>query len=478
MQYQDLLTRLEASIDPATIVPPSEWAPFINGNRCPGGTPLAVLSPASVDELRAIVRFCVEAGLPIVPQGANSGLVGASVPDDSGRQIVLLTRRLNSIRHLAIADAVAIAEAGVLLSQLNGALEAHHLQLGIDLGADPSIGGMVATNTGGSRMLRYGDMRRHILGLEVVLADKEATLISSLRLTRKDNSRLGWAPLVNGAGGALGIVTAAAIELDPLPRQRATMLIALADIAGAPALVEQFRHSLGEFLSACEIMSRAAMDAALRHNPGVRNPFQGALPEQAMLVEVSTGLGVSVLDVEAILVGAAEQLFAGTDNGVEDAFVVPPTVAWALRHAISDSLKREGEVIGLDIGLPLEALPAFRKRTVAMLDSDYPWLKLCDFGHCGDGGVHFNLIWPHGSGSADREPLRRAVRMRIYDDVVALGGSFSAEHGLGPSNAEAFLRFTPPDEIGLSDRLRRSFDPHALLSRVSLVPSDKGGDRS
>lgn len=466
MQYQDFLTRLYGVLDPRAIVPAVDWEPFTNGLRCAGGKPLAVLSPGNVDELRAIVRVCAASGLAVVPQGANSGLVGAAVPDSSGRQVIVLTRRLKSIRALGIADAVAVVEAGVRLSQLNAALEPHRLQLGIDLGADPSIGGMVATNTGGSRMMRYGDMRRHILGLEVVLADREATLISGLRLTRKDNSRLGWAPLVSGSGGALGIVTAAAIELDPLPRQSATMLFALDGIEAAPAIVAALRDTLGELLSACEIMSRASVDVALSHNPNLANPFRGMLPEQMMLVEVSTSLDRSLIDVEAALIGVAESLFGDDALNIEDALVVPPPVAWALRHAISDALKKEGEVIGLDIGLPLAALPAFRNDAATMLEENYPWLKLCDFGHCGDGGVHFNLVWPHAAGPDNREPARSEVRMRLYEAVVALGGSFSAEHGLGPSNATAYGQFTPPAEMRLAQGLRRIFDPQELLARA------------
>jgi FAD/FMN-containing dehydrogenase len=463
--YQDLLARLDGAVDPRTIVPPQDWGPFVNGLRCPPGLAFAVLAPRDVAELRLLVRLCVEAELPIVPQGANSGLVGAGVPDDSRRHVVLLTHRLRAIRQISIDDAVVVAEAGVRLSHLNSELALHGLQLGIDLGADPSIGGMVATNTGGSRMLRYGDMRRHILGLEVVMADASATLVSNLRLTRKDNSRLGWSQLVSGAGGALGIVTAAAIELDRTPQQCATMLVGLNDLARLPALVSRLRALLGEFLSACETMSKASMEVALRHNPSIRCPFQ-ALPEHAVLFEVSSCLEPSVVDVDAILIDAAEKLFASADLGIGNALVVPPSAAWTLRHAISDSLKKEGEVIGLDISLPLGEFPPFRSQMAAILAADDPFLQLCDFGHCGDGGVHFNLVWPTGAGPADRAGVFREIRMRIYDAVVKRGGSFSAEHGLGPANAEAFEAFTPTEELRLTESLRRLFDPKQLLSRA------------
>lgn len=471
--YQDLLSRITGSVDPGTIISPGNWETFASGLRCPAGRPFAVFAPQDVEELRFLVRICVEAGWPIIPQGANSGLVGASVPDDSGRQVVLSTHRLRAIRRFSMADAAVVAEAGVRLSQLNGELEPHGLHLGVDLGADPSIGGMVATNTGGSRMLRYGDMRRHILGLEVVMADADATLISSLCLTRKDNSRLGWSQLVSGAGGALGIVTAVALELDQLPKQSATMLVALDDLASLPMLVGRLRQLLGEFLSACESMSKAAMDVALRHNPGIKNPFHGRMPDHAVLFEVSSCLDRSAIDIDAIMIDAAEKLLASGDLEIADALVVPPSIGWALRHAISDSLRKEGEVIGLDISLPLGAFPAFRADMARELAADYPWLRLCDFGHCGDGGVHFNLVWPEVEGPPDGKAMVQDIRMRVYDAVVERGGSFSAEHGLGPANALAFQAFTPEAELNLTNRLRRLFDPEQLLGRALPTGPEK-----
>ena len=470
--FQDLLSRIAGSVDPRTIIPPADWEPFTSGLRCPAGRPLAVLAPRDVEELRFLVRLCVDARCPIVPQGANSGLVGASVPDDSGRQVVLLTHRLDAIRRFSLADAAVVAEAGVRLSQLNGELEPHGLQLGVDLGADPSIGGMVATNTGGSRMLRYGDMRRHILGLEVVMADADATLISSLCLTRKNNSRLGWSQLVSGAGGALGIVTAVALELDQLPKQCATMLVALEDLASLPMLVGRLRRLLGEFLSASELMSKAAMEVALRHNPGIKNPFPRRLPEYAVLFEVSSCLDRCTIDIDAIMIETAEKLFAPGDLEIADALVVPASVGWALRHAISDSLRKEGEVIGLDISLPIGEFPAFRAEMALVFAAAYPWLRLCDFGHCGDGGVHFNLVWPAGEGPVDGKAVVHDIRMRVYDAVVERGGSFSAEHGLGPANALAFKAFMPDAELNLTNRLRRLFDPGQLLARA--LPTDPG----
>lgn len=305
------------------------------------------------------------------------------------------------------------------------------------------------------------------------MADADATLISSLCLTRKDNSRLGWSQLVSGAGGALGIVTAVALELDQLPRQSATMLVALDDLASLPMLVGRLRQLLGEFLSACESMSNAAMDIALRHNPGIKDPFHNGMPEHAVLFEVSSCLDRSAIDIDAIMIDAAEKLLASGDLEIADALIVPPSVGWALRHAISDSLRKEGEVIGLDISLPLGEFPAFRADMARILKADYPWLRLCDFGHCGDGGVHFNLVWPAGEGPHHDKAMVQDIRMRVYDAVVERGGSFSAEHGLGPANSLAYQVFTPDAELNLTNRLRRLFDPDQLLARALPIDPAK-----
>lgn len=455
-----------ALVDQRGIIPESNWESYITGWRCAPGIPLMVIAPGSVEQMRAVIRYCVAERLEIVPQGANTGLVGAGIPHDKGNSVILSSERLTEIRQFSVCDAVVIAEAGVRLSTLNQHVSESDLQLGIDLGADPSIGGMVATNTGGSRMMRYGDMRRHLLGVEIILADENASMLSNLSLVRKDNSRLGWSQLVAGSGGALGIVTAAALALDTVPVQTATLMFGLRSANSLPIVVPALRGALGELLSAVEGISGAALATVLEHQSGLKNPFAGEIPEYALLVEVATRLPPRLLDLQEPLLDAAESLLADLGADLIDAVVLPPRNAWALRHSISGALQRSGEVIGLDVSVPLASFPDFRREAEALLATRYPELCLCDFGHCGDGGVHFNIVIPPAFALEDRVCLRVDIRQRIYAMAAAFGGSFSAEHGLGPANSDAYLTHIPAPERAIASAIRRIFDPAQLVSRA------------
>lgn len=459
---------LAARVDAKGIIANADWGPYVSGWRNGNGTPQAVVAPASVDALRDVVRYCVAAGLPIVPQGANTGLVGASVPDQSGTAILLSLSRITAIRSYSAADGVVVAEAGLRLSALNDRLAADRLQLGIDLGADPTIGGMVAANTGGARMIRYGDMRRHILGVEVILADHNATLLSNLPLVRKDNSRLGWGQLVAGSGGALGIVTAASLTLDAVPQQSATVMLGISDCAALPSLITSLRGNLGEILAAVEGISGTALAVTLTQEPALRNPFGSVLPPYTLLIEAASALSPDIFDIETILFNTLQSLLEEFAEVVVDAVALPPGDAWALRHAISGALQRAGNVIGLDISVPLHAFPTFRNDAAALIAGIAPTAEMCDFGHCGDGGVHLNIVMPRigDDDAASSQIAGDRIRAAVYEMAVALHGSFSAEHGLGPTNHAAFERHIPVGERVLTHGLRRLFDPGELVSRA------------
>jgi FAD/FMN-containing dehydrogenase len=380
--------------------------------------------------------------------------------------VVVSTKRLKAVRHFSPDDGIIIVESGVCLSEVNVLGLPKGLMLGIDLGADPSIGGMVSTNTGGSRLLRYGGMRQHLLGTEVVLADANATLLTHLPKVRKDNSRIGWSQLVAGAGGAFGFVSAASIALDPVPLQQATALIALESLETLPALVGKLRQECGELLTACEGMSANAVGAVIRHRDDIRQPFASGVPNYTLLIELSTSIGSDFLDLDALLLSKLASLFEDSKWAIADIIAIHPEKAWALRHAVSGALARDGEVIGLDISLPLEALPKFRERWEARLATEAPWTTLCDFGHFGDGGLHFNLVCRH-PGMSPHQILRiQHIRTLISREVSEMGGSFSAEHGLGPANAEIYSALTPVSEQQLVRAMRSLIDPNQLLSRA------------
>ncbi len=451
------------------LVAPEDFARFEQAARYGGGRARAVVRPADTAEVSAILRYAYAHDLAVVPQGANTGLVAASTPDASGDQLALSLERLAGVETLDAPGRSAIVRAGTRLSVLNAAAEPKRLSFPIDLSADPSIGGMVATNTGGARLIRYGDVRHNLLGLEVVTADADASVISDLRGLRKNNTGLDLKSVMVGSGGALGVVTRACLNLHPLPRQTATALAVPMEHGMLPEVIRRLEEEAGEFLTAAEGMSRNAMTAAINHNPRLRSPF-GATepPPYALLVELSSTAGPdSGVDVEAILMSVLGRCLE--DDLLSDALVGRGGELWALRHSISEGLKAEGKVIALDLALPRSALPAFRAEMSAELAGRYPFLRLCDFGHIGDGGDHFNLVWPSDASAPYDEAMVGEVRDLIYDRAVqSHGGSFSAEHGLGPYNIDYYRRYASPTAQAAAAGIKRLFDPKGILGRIDF----------
>lgn len=442
---------------------------YERGYRYGSGRALAVARPATVAELRSVVRYCHANDLRIIAQGANTGLVGASTPDPSGGELVVSLDRVRSIEAIDAHNRTACVLAGTRLSELNGAVARHELVFPIDLGSDPSLGGMVATNTGGSRLLRYGDVQRNLLGLEVVLADADATVLTDLKGLRKDNSGVDLKQLFVGSGGSFGIISRVQVELHRLPRQAAAALVIPTSHAVVPELLTLLETQAGEFLGAFEGMSANAMEAAFAHNRRLRNPFSdGEIPPYAVLIELLSTVGSDQLDLPDLLAQLLGRAMEADEPLVKDACFGRGEDFWALRHSISDGLRAAGAVIAFDISVPRSRLPACRAELVTCLTERYPQLRICDFGHCGDGGDHFNLVWPASAGACD-PAVTEAVRELIYDRVVrGYGGSFSAEHGVGPHNVHFYRRYTSPVERAMAFSLKRLCDPKGLLGRVDF----------
>lgn len=447
----------------------SDVEKYERGYRYGCGRALAVARPATVAELREVVRFCYARDLRIIAQGANTGLVGASTPDDSGAELIVSLERLRGIEAVDVHNRTACVRAGTSLSELNRGIAPHELFFPIDLGSDPSLGGMVATNTGGSRLLRYGDVQRNLLGLEVILADADATVLTDLQGLRKDNSGIDLKQLFVGTSGSFGIVSRVQVELHRVPRQAAAALVTPTSHAAVPELLTLLEAEAGEFLGAFEGMSANAMAAAFAHNPRLRNPFSsGEIPAYAVLVELLSTAGPDQIDLADLLTRLLGRAMEAAEPLVKDACLGRGEDFWALRHSISDGLRALGAVIGCDISVPRSRLPACRADLVTALAAQYPRLRICDFGHCGDGGDHFNLVWPAGAGSCDPAVIE-AVRELIYDRVVRkYGGSFSAEHGVGPHNIHYYRRYAGATERAMAGHLKRFCDPKGLLGRVDF----------
>ena len=424
------------------ILDPADRAAYETPARYAGGVAAAVVRPSTTQQVSAVVAYCVRHGLTFTPQGANTGLAEGSTPDMSGEHIVLSLDRLTGPLDIDVADRTATVGAGVRLWALNAALAPHGLFLPIDLGADPSLGGMAATNTGGARFLRYGDMRRHVLGLEVVLADAAGTVLQLSHGLRKDNAAIALRQLFVGGCGAFGIITKVTVEVHPLPRQTAAALLVPRDAEAVLPLLQAFEAEAGSTLTAFEGMSKAAMSRAIEHLPSLTNPFAGGVPDYAVLVELTRTWapreGEASLD--EVLQQIAGDVLERDDSPLVDALFGPTEKMWALRHGLSEGLRASGPVVGFDLSFRRRDLARFRREATTMLERDFPDYALCDFGHVADGGVHFNLVRTGAADPARYQALREAVLVMAVD---GFGASFSGEHGLGRAFQDAYDRFTP-----------------------------------
>lgn len=461
---------LETIVGARGLVEPGEEAAFTRGARYGAGVALHVVRPETVEQIQAIVRLCARSNVRLLSQGANTGLTGASTPDASGNQLVMSLARLRSVCDIRPLDGTVTVDAGMTLSELNEKLRPHGLRFPIDLGADPQIGGMVATNTGGSRLIRFGDVRRNVLALEAVLFDAQATAVRLGRGLRKDNTGFDLKQALIGTSGAAGVITQATLALHPLPRQSATALIAPTSNESALELLRLVESELGDFLSSFEGMSAEAVDAAVRHVPGLRMPFGAERPDFTLLIELesSSRPDLTGLDLQTVLTEFLAQHYGTL---VEDAVVDRGEGLWKLRHSISEGMRHLGTPIAFDISVHRSRIMEFRDEARRLVHTRWPALRVVDFGHVADGGLHFNLVIPHEHQALFSAASIREVRATLYELVVVhYDGSFSAEHGVGPHNIEFYRRHTGPAVQTLAGRMQRLFDPDQMSASIDFGP--------
>ncbi len=450
---------------PALLRDRGDVSAYVTPGRGPAGDAAAVARPGATEQVRAGVGWARRHRTRLVPQGANTGLVGASTPPPGSDAVVVSLDRLRSAPVIDPVDRTAVVDAGVRLSELNAAAAPHGLTLPIDLGADPSLGGMVATNTGGARMLRHGDMRRAVLGLRAVLADEDVSVLDELTTLRKHNVGASVGQLLVGAGGAFGIVTAVAVELTPLPEERTCAWLEPLDTAAVIDCLTRLETACGQELSAFEVLSAAALDAAVAVPAAGPRPFGGRpTPAHGVLVELAGAAGT-----QDRLVAAIDGL--SRDALVRDAVVQPPAPAWSVRHAVTEGLAQRNTVLGFDVSVPRSLLPALVAEVAAGLAAALPRAELADFGHWGDGGVHCNVCFPHVDGEPrppDDEERTIARDLVLGLAVDRFGGSFSAEHGVGPANADWWRRTTSAGSRAALRALSAAVDPLGILGHPGL----------
>ncbi len=470
-RHDQLITQVRDALGArAVIVEPDAVAPWLTDwrGRYHGSAP-AILAPADTHGVAMIVAAAAALGVPLVPQGGNSSMVGGATPPADGSALILSLRRLNRVRAVDPAAGLAVAEAGVILADLHDACLAQGRRFPLTLGArgTATIGGLVSTNAGGTQVLRFGTMRALVAGIEAVLPD--GTIHDGLAALKKDNRGYDLNQLLIGAEGTLGVVTAATLRLAPAVVARAVGWVGLASPAAALALLRRLEAATGT-VESFEILPAAALASVVRHIPGTRAPLERAHGWH-VLVEV-TATDISA-EPPAVLL---ERLLAPalSDGLAQDAVIAASEAQalafWRIRDSISEAERAGGPAAQHDISVPVEAMPAFMVEAAAACDARFPGTRASGFGHLGDGNVHFHVRAPHGvdaaSWYADQAP--RITRF-VNDLVVAAGGSISAEHGIGQMKLGELERLASPARLHALRAIKAALDPQGIMNPGKLV---------
>jgi len=431
------------------------------------GRTALVLRPSTVDEVSALLALCHEHRVPVVPQGGNTGLVWAGIPDSSGHLVVLSLSRLNHVRNVDSVGNTMTVEAGVVLEQVQDAASEHDRLFPLALGAQGTcqIGGNLSSNAGGVNVLRYGMARDLVLGLEVVLADGQVW--NGLRALRKDNTGYDLKQLFVGAEGTLGVITSAVLRLFPKPRETRTAWLAVPSPEKAVKLFTFCRERLGETISSFELMGDFVVQRVVSYLPDGRQPLRAKTPWH-VLIEVAWSLED----------GLGERLEQVLADAMREGLVTDGTVAkseaqrkalWLIRENPTDAFANAGVVLRHDVSVPVAEVPALIERGRLMFEKTIPGIRFVAFGHIGDGNIHFNFLQPEaGDGEAFRA-RKDEVQTKVFDLVESLGGSISAEHGIGRLKRDDLARRKPALDLDLMRRLKKSLDPHNILNPGAIL---------
>jgi FAD/FMN-containing dehydrogenase len=457
----DVLSRLKAvlgeggwSQDPERLAPKLiEWR-----DRWTGETPFLAL-PKTTEDVAAVVGVCFEAGVPITTQGGNTGLVGGQIPMG---EILLSTERMRAIRDLDAFDEVVVAEAGVTLAAVHEAAAEVNRRFPVGLASEgtATVGGIVSTNAGGTQVLRYGMVRNLVLGLEAVLPTGEVW--NGLKRLRKDNTGYDLKQLLIGAEGTLGVVTAAALKLHPVMVSRAVAMIGVETPKQAIELLARAKETTGGAVEAFELMGRLGVEFALRNVPGTRDPLAEPHPWY-VLAEFSSGEPGTA---EAAMARFLEE---GLEAGLIRDAVVAQTEAqakalWAVRENQSPAQKPEGATWKHDVSVPVSRVAEFLATATAAMEAFAPGCRIAAFGHVGDGNIHYDVLRPDGGDDAAHAAKRNEGARIVHDIVASLGGSISAEHGLGAMKTEEARRYKAPVEVAAMAAIRAALDPKRIMN--------------
>lgn len=433
------------------------------------GRARAVVKPANTAEVAGVVKLAAAAGLPIVPQAGNTSLCGGSVPDEEGRSIVLSVSRLAQIRAIDPLDYTMTVEAGCVLADVQRAAAEVDRLFPLSLAAEGTceIGGNLSTNAGGVHVLRYGNARQLVLGLEVVLPD--GRVWDGLRRLRKDNTGYALRELFLGAEGTLGIITAAVLKLFPRPRERWVALVAVRDVSAALELLSRSRAATDDAVSSFELIPRIALDYVVAHIPGTMDPLSDVY-DHYVLVELD-----STREGDAGLASRGQALL---EEAVADGLVLDAAVAeseaqtaglWKLRESISEAQKSEGASVKHDVAVPVSRVAEFLDVATARVEAEWPGVRVVAFGHLGDGNIHFNLSVPKGGDEEAFLAHWNCFSRIVHDVVVSMNGSIAAEHGIGRLKRDELAHYKSKTEMDLMRTLKQTLDPGGIMNPGRVV---------
>ena len=458
----DLKTRLLAVVGPAGLMDGTEEITpmLVEPRGLYRGSALLVVKPASTGEVAGVVKVCAEMGVPITPQGGNTGLCGGATPDG---QVLLSLSRMNRIRDIDTLDFTITVEAGCILQNIQAAVAEKDRLFPLSLGAEGScqIGGNLSTNAGGINTLRYGNARDLVLGLEVVLPD--GRIWNNLKRLRKDNTGYDLKHLFVGGEGTLGIITAATCKLFPKPKDEVSVFCAVRDIEGIIELLSRLRAATGDQISAFELIERFGIHLACKHVHGCRDPFDQPY-DHYVLFRASAGRADSGLRL--IVEEALGQAY-------EDGLILDATIAeseaqtrafWRIREGVVEGQIPEGASIKHDISVPVSRIPEFMKRAAPVVETTIPGSRICAFGHAGDGNLHYNITQPENMDRNKFLGLWEKLNHAVHEIVVDMGGSISAEHGIGKLKVEELQYFKPALDLELMKRIKHALDPNGIFN--------------
>ncbi len=461
----DLLKSIEEIVGRSGLLIDSrDTAPYlIDQKKEYNGRAVAIVKPKTTEELSKVVSLCSEKRIPIVPQGGNTGLCGGATPDNSGKAIVISLSRMNTIRAIDPLNYTITVDAGVILADIQKAADDADRLFPLSLGAEGScqIGGNLATNAGGTGVLRYGTTRELALGLECVMPDGQ--IWNGMTALRKDNTGYDLKHLLMGSEGTLGIITGAVLKLFPKPKDIQTAFVAIRDSNAAIDLLARARSISDDRVTAFEWIARLGLDFVLKHIPDTRDPLSEKYSEY-LLIEMASGHSDGNLreNFESILEKAME------DGLILDAVLAESEAQakdfWRLRETIPEAQMTEGATIKHDISVPVSKVPEFLRAAESAIKKELPDIRICAFGHVGDGNVHYNVTTPE---NMDREAFfsRVAIINRtVHDEAISLGGSISAEHGIGVSKRRELTHYKSAQAIEIMRTLKAALDPQGIMN--------------